>query len=258
MAFGRHAPTKWRAQYAFYQPALRKGSNYFSDIGNALSSGQSIVSIHYQVLLFAEPSTFSDAETKLNSLFERQGFSLVAEDGLHLPTLSLALPFGGSSRSLDLMKRFGRTRTVKLTNAVSLMPLYGEWQGNDYRQPPLMLLAGRRGQLAGWTPFESDSNFNTCIVGQSGQGKSVAMQEIMAAMISIGGSVVVIDDGIRFRIRQPSLAAPISISVMCSSNSIALPPSMQPRWQRIPILPKQRSRCWSIYRLVVSSGQGAF
>jgi conjugal transfer ATP-binding protein TraC len=188
-----------RSPMRFVSPHSVEDVKDYVDVGTALSAGQTIVTIHYQVALFAEPDAMSEAETRLHGLYERQGFHLIAEDGMHLPALSYALPFGGSSTSIELMKRYGRTRTVKLSNAVALMPFYGEWQGNDFNKPSLMLLAGRRGQLAGWTPFESDSNYNTCIIGQSGQGKSVAMQEIMAALMSIGGNVVVIDDGYSFQ-----------------------------------------------------------
>ena len=92
-----------------------------------------------------------------------------------------------------------RWRTVLMRNALTLLPLFGEWRGNAGQQAGLVLFAGRRGELASWTPFASSGNYNCVIVGQSGAGKSVLMQEVMAGLLAAGGAVVVIDDGYSFR-----------------------------------------------------------
>lgn len=183
----------------FLNPNTTAEVEDFAEVGAAMAAGEAMVSVQYQLVLSSEPEGIEEAEARLRDLFERQGFGFVREDGLHLVALKSALPFGNNSIMLDQFKRFGRLRTIKCSNSVTLMPLYGEWQGNDRGKPPLMLLAGRRGEVAGWTPFNSSANYNTCIVGMSGQGKSVAMQEIMASMIGIGGAVVVIDDGYSFQ-----------------------------------------------------------
>jgi conjugal transfer ATP-binding protein TraC len=189
-----------RSPLRFINPNTAIDAEDYADVGAAMAGGQEMVTIHYQLVLFSEAETIDEAEVKLTNLFDRQGFGLIKENGLHLFALQCALPFGGSSASLNEMKRFGRTRTVKLTNAVALWPFYGEWQGNnDNNKPPLMLLSGRRGELAGWTPFNSNANYNVCIIGQSGQGKSVAMQEIMVGLMSVGGAAIVIDDGYSFK-----------------------------------------------------------
>ena len=187
-----------KSAFRFLSPHAVAEVRDFGDVSETIADGQIMVSCHYQMVLFAEEKTMSEAESRLRNLFERRGFICFADDGLHLPTLKSALPFGGTSTSLKSMRRFNRTRTIKLSNAIALLPIFGEWQGNDRNSPALMLLAGRRGELAGWTPFESDANYNVCIIGQSGQGKSVAMQEIMAALVSIGGAAIVIDDGYSF------------------------------------------------------------
>ena len=183
----------------FLNPGVVDETKDLTEVATDIAKGNKLVTMHYQTVLFSELNTFENAETKLRHIFESSGFDLVSDNGLHLPALQAALPFGGSAKSINTMKRFRRTRTVKECNALTLSPLFGEWQGNDFRHPGLMLLAGRRGELASWTPFESDGNYNVCIVGQSGQGKSVAMQEMMAALMNIDGAVVVIDDGYSFK-----------------------------------------------------------
>jgi conjugal transfer ATP-binding protein TraC len=57
------------------------------------------------------------------------------------------------------------------------------------------MLAGRRGQLFPWSPFDSSSNYNICVLGQSGAGKSVFMQEIVMGLLGLGGRVIVLDIG---------------------------------------------------------------
>ena len=76
------------------------------------------------------------------------------------------------------------------------MPLQGEWQGTA---SPGMLLVGRRGQLFYWSPFDNNAgNYNTCVVGRSGSGKSVFMQELLTSMLGMGGRVFVLDVGRSF------------------------------------------------------------
>ncbi|KJV72933.1 conjugal transfer protein TraC [Orientia tsutsugamushi] len=65
-----------------------------------------------------------------------------------------------------------------------------------------MLLAGRRGQIMYWSPFGGallpalnkhgvapNENFNLCIAGVPGSGKSVFMQELMLSVLGVGGKV---------------------------------------------------------------------
>ncbi len=180
------------------RPEVKEISEDWQRTAQDLSRGETMVTALYQVVLFCEEDQKEDAETKIKNIYNSSGFTLTPENGIHLPALAIALPFGSSIKSLMVMKRFSRTRTIKMNNALALWPLFGEWQGNAGARPPLMLLAGRRGQIAGWTPFQSEANFNVSIVGKSGSGKSVAMQEIMSSLVAVGGSAIVIDDGYSF------------------------------------------------------------
>jgi conjugal transfer ATP-binding protein TraC len=62
-----------------------------------------------------------------------------------------------------------------------------------------MLLAGRRGQIFYWNPFDNSSgNFNVCVVGKPGSGKSVFMQELATSILGLGGHIYVLDVGHSF------------------------------------------------------------
>ncbi|MBT5654362.1 MAG: type IV secretion system protein TraC, partial [Alphaproteobacteria bacterium] len=75
-------------------------------------------------------------------------------------------------------------------------PLQGEWKGT---KSPGLLLTGRRGQLFTWSPFDNtEGNYNVSVVGKSGSGKSVFMQELVTSTLGQGGQVFVLDVGRSF------------------------------------------------------------
>jgi conjugal transfer ATP-binding protein TraC len=93
-------------------------------------------------------------------------------------------------------RKFHKTKTTLSNEPSNLMPLQGEWQGT---KSPGMMLVGRRGQLFYWCPFDNnEGNYNTCVVGRSGSGKSVFMQELMTSILGLGGRVFVLDVGRSF------------------------------------------------------------
>jgi conjugal transfer ATP-binding protein TraC len=74
--------------------------------------------------------------------------------------------------------------------------MQGEWKGTESAG---MLLAGRRGQLFTWSPFDNEEgNYNVAVVGKSGSGKSVFMQELVTSTLGQGGQVFVLDVGRSF------------------------------------------------------------
>jgi conjugal transfer ATP-binding protein TraC len=82
------------------------------------------------------------------------------------------------------------------TTAANIAPLQGEFLGGNM---PHLMFIGRRGQPFFWSPFENKAgNHNVAVFGKSGSGKSVALQELCAALAGIGARVIVIDDGRSF------------------------------------------------------------
>ena len=89
-----------------------------------------------------------------------------------------------------------KLKTTLSTESANLLPLQGEWKGT---KTPGMLLTGRRGQIFTWSPFDNtEGNYNVCVVGRSGSGKSVFMQELLASILGLGGRVFVFDVGRSF------------------------------------------------------------
>lgn len=91
--------------------------------------------------------------------------------------------------------------STMLSGAVmNLMPVFADVQ--NYRNP-LMLFVARRGQIFFFDNFKTadsiNGNFNMVIVGNSGRGKSVWLQEYTAAILRTHGQVIIIDDGRSFK-----------------------------------------------------------
>ena len=180
-------------------PNIQEEKKDWEEVTHEISKGASVCRLVMHLVLFAPAGRMADADLALKNVTETYGFRLASEDGLHLPTFCCAMPLGGNNLSMEVMGKLGRTRKMFMSNAVSLVPIFGEWRGNDAQLPPVLLLNGRKGAVFGWTPFQSETNYNVVIVGQSGSGKSVVMQEMMFGLIEAGGSAVVIDDGYSFR-----------------------------------------------------------
>ncbi|KJV71725.1 TraC family protein [Orientia tsutsugamushi] len=156
------------------------------------------------------------------SMLRRSGLYFVPYKYDHVAVLLAALPMqlveqgpkgvlGQKTSGVGVaLSSLGRgIKTVSVESKV-LLPIIGEWKGD--LSSPGMLLAGRRGQIMYWSPFGGDllptlnknaaapnENFNLCIAGVPGSGKSVFMQELMLSVLGVGGKVFVLDYGRSFK-----------------------------------------------------------
>ena len=62
------------------------------------------------------------------------------------------LPMMMSEGLLQDMNVLGRLRTMTAFNAANIAPLQGEWKGS---RTPRLILPGRRGQIAAFSPFDN-------------------------------------------------------------------------------------------------------
>lgn len=137
------------------------------------------------------------AMSEMRKIFGAVGITLQEDNFVQLPVFLCALPFGASGQLLRDMRKAGRMRKRKGQAVTALAPLHGEWTGSgSFRS---MLLVGRQGQLFDWDPFKSSGNYNVSVVGASGAGKSVFMQELAGSIYAASGRVLIIDDGYSFQ-----------------------------------------------------------
>ncbi len=153
----------------------------------------------YTVVAYARggPVEAALAAQDMARIYRRAGLRFSRDRYLQLPLFLASLPFGCSAAHLADFRRLMRMRLLKGEAVAGLAPLHGEWRGNA--RGPGMLLVGRQGQTFQWDNFVSSGNYNTAVIGKSGAGKSVFMQEMVTGIYASGGRVLVIDDGYSFQ-----------------------------------------------------------
>jgi len=181
---------------ARFMPMIKEQAQEWKYIAQKVREGHKLARCFYQVITYAPLRTGDEAEQAVRSLYKANGWRLARERYVQLQSFLNALPFFPSEGMTDELERLGRTKTLVTWTCANLAPLQGEWKGMS---SPCMLLVGRRGQPFYWDPFaNTEGNYNVAVIGKSGSGKSVFMQELVASITGGGGQVIVIDDGYSF------------------------------------------------------------
>jgi conjugal transfer ATP-binding protein TraC len=165
-------------------------------VKSALDKGEKIVQTSFNVTLLADAKELAYCEQTLINLFTSLEWKLESNRFLHLPCFLSNLPLLWGHEQVKTFLDLKKLKTTLSTESANLLPMQAEWQGT---QTPAMILAGRRGQIFHWSPFDNNTgNYNVCVVGRSGSGKSVFMQELLASTMGLGGRVFVLDVGRSF------------------------------------------------------------
>ncbi|MFM2099261.1 MAG: type-IV secretion system protein TraC [Pseudomonadota bacterium] len=181
---------------ARFLPQLKEQSHEWEGVQEQLRQGNKLVRAFYGVTSFSPKGKGDGHERTLKSMYKACGWDLHSERYMQMVGFLACLPMtlgSGLARDLERMKRM---RTMLTTTAANLAPFQGEYKGGTI---PHLLLVGRRGEPFFWSPFENAAgNHNVAVFGKSGSGKSVALQELCAALCGAGSNVIVIDDGRSF------------------------------------------------------------
>lgn len=177
-------------------PRLQEEAMEFSYMRERLAEGERLVKSNLTVTLFCPRDLMEKADQSLHTVFKTKSWKLRANRVIHLQALLGCLPMNWGEGIHEDLTYHGRTKTTLSTESANLVPLQGEWRGTN---SPGMLLSGRRGQLFTWSPFDNTTgNFNVCVVGRSGSGKSFFMQEMLDSTLGLGGRAFVLDVGRSF------------------------------------------------------------
>jgi conjugal transfer ATP-binding protein TraC len=179
-------------------PGMRKAAEDWEMVAEDVAEGAKLAHVGFYVMAIAREGEGEKVERAVRAIYRNARFALERHDHVHLPTLMACLPLGlggGLDEDLRAQKRLRRMPTSVIAR---LAPLQGEDRGGRL---PHVLLTGRRGQVGYWSPFENEGNgnHNVAVVGSSGSGKSVFMQELAASLNGAGAEVVVIDNGRSFK-----------------------------------------------------------
>lgn len=167
------------------------------EVNDKAKNGDLFFTEFFQIMLTSETNHIEQAEQNLLSLYQSLGWELVLVKYFTLPTLLAILPLQAYLFWFDL--RFYRLSRVALcSEVVAKLPIHAEWKGVPSSG---MLLLGRRGQLFSWNPFYklSSGNYNICIFGPSGSGKSVFLQELAVNLVAQNTKIFILDIGKSFQ-----------------------------------------------------------
>lgn len=179
-----------------YLPSMRKEWQECQFVKTQLDNNQRFVKTSFSAAVLAPESEIHKADQALFNVFRAKGFELREDTYLHMQSFLTLLPMRFGDDFLKDLASAKKLKTTLSSESANLLPIQGEWVGTD---SPGMLLLGRRGQVTTWSPFDNKGgNYNVSVVGRSGSGKSVFMQELMTSTLGQGGRVFVLDVGRSF------------------------------------------------------------
>lgn len=182
--------------FARWFPSLKKEAEEWAYVRYKFEEGQRLVRTRYQVVLFSPSEKMSAAEQALFNLYRSHRWELVRERFFQMPSFLGCLPMSWGEGAAQDNIRFKKAKLTLSHEPANLVPLLGEWHGTA---TPGLLLTGRRGQLFYWHPFDNGAgNYNCVVVGKSGVGKSVFMQEFVTSILAQRGRVYILDVGRSF------------------------------------------------------------
>lgn len=171
-------------------PEYRRRAKDLVMVSDAIATGDRVHKFALNFMLFnPTPEKARAMSTAATTYLDELGFNVMEDAGVSFQMLRANLPLGPEKEDV---KNLSRYRTMNSSSASIFMPLFYEWRGS---RTPLITLIGRGGQLMGFSPFDSGTNYNLTISGASGGGKSFLSNELITGMLATGGKVWVIDVG---------------------------------------------------------------
>lgn len=180
---------------ARFSPQAVEEAQVARNIIKAIEESERLVEVSFQVSLYCPTPSMDEQEAALFNVFQAAStkWQLSKNNLLQLPMLLAHLPLTQNQRLLKELKSLGVLYKLWAKNAANMLPIIAEMKGMTSRK---LMITGRRGQILFWDPFGNNrGNYNVCVAGISGSGKSVTVQEIVASMVGTGGRVFIIDVG---------------------------------------------------------------
>ena len=157
-----------------------------------IDSGGGLILMSHLLLVKHAHNNAEAAIENARSIWRACGFTLARCEYLQAQGLLAALPMTltqGLAGDLRTLGWLGRKTTHNASNS---LPIVAEWKGTA---KPALVFVGRRGQFIGMDIYDAYGNYNVVVAGASGSGKSVLLNEIAIAELSLGAKVWVLDIG---------------------------------------------------------------
>ncbi|OJV94776.1 MAG: type-IV secretion system protein TraC [Gammaproteobacteria bacterium 39-13] len=191
--------TRWRRLHESpirrFLPITGYVTQEWEKVNQKIALGEKYVWVIHTLVLYCRKGEGDKVVNSADNLYSLNGWKLKPTLYTALPVWLASLPMSINKLWIEAMYNLGFAKTMLHSSAGQLLPVIAESKGTP---DPNLLLVGRRGQLFGWDPFHNEKaggNFNVCVVGKPGSGKSVVMQEIQLSILSGGGRIWVVDIG---------------------------------------------------------------
>ncbi|MDX1916441.1 MAG: TraC family protein [Rickettsiaceae bacterium] len=183
--------------YARNNRDIKREALEWKDINDKARNGEKFISEYLSITISAYTDFIDEAESSLLSLYNIHNWKLDLNRYLQMPALLSVLPFQ-APLTWNLLSEFKLTRIALSSEVAAKLPIHAEWKGVPEAG---MLLIGRRGQLFNFNPFYriSSGNYNICVFGPSGSGKSVFLQELATNMLAQDAKIFILDIGQSFK-----------------------------------------------------------
>lgn len=176
-----------------FSPQITVRKNGYDALFKELDKGDKILSVQQTFTLFSD--SLHDANEQAGmmiSYYRELGYIMNEDKFIHRSLFLNALPLL-SANDQPTVNLFRRYITLASTQASHMLPVMSEWKGTGYK--PIIAFTSRFGQPMSIDLFDSQTNFNTCIVAASGSGKSFLTNEIITSYLSVGAKIWVVDVG---------------------------------------------------------------
>lgn len=180
-----------------FVPRLAFKKNGMDVLINAIEQGATVVEASLTVTVYGKEKEESSRQiAALKTYLQSFDFTSGEERYILMPSFWNAFPLFPTVESIKNTFRF---KTMAIEQAVTFMPILGEWKGTSNAPKPdkgyAFMLQSRRGQLMCMDLYDSATNMNGIVFAESGSGKSFFTQSIVAEYMSMGAKVFIIDVG---------------------------------------------------------------
>lgn len=152
------------------------------------------VAFHIAIFGDSEEQVAQEVGT-VESIFSKLRYRMKPENQIPIPIFFSMLPMNADPDP-EVVDLIGRYKTCTTKHAVRLLPVSSEWKGMGR---PVSIFAGRSGQILPFNLFDNPTNYNCLIMAESGNGKSVLSNRILADILSCGGRTIIIDQGYSYK-----------------------------------------------------------
>lgn len=186
------------------------------DATKQIQKGERVIFAGFSCTTFCKPEEAARVRQHLSQIWQQAGWRLQPATYDHLCVLLTSMPMTWTVSQKDAhriygggpaLEHLGLAQKTITREAQNRLPLVGDWKG---QVAPGLPLLSRRGQVFFWSPFDGmllpgkelpkeTSNYNFCLSGTMGSGKSFLCNEIITTTLSVGGKAFVLDKGESFK-----------------------------------------------------------